>query len=373
MRQTHISLLVLSTLLMTPPLYAAQWVDSLLEDLGSSETVDESKPIDWGVLPGPFYNPEMGVGIGAAAIGLYRVDKQDRDTQYSTLSFTGFASSTGAFGVGFENNTFLQQDTWRLFLKGAVKNVPTSFWGIGYAAGSQDSNKREYTAKALEFTPELAYRVAPDLYAALGGSLVRLSTESDEPLFTALPGGERNQSIGVSARLSYDSRDFLPNPYRGQVASVKYTRYLPALGSDADFSTVEARYSYYWQLSVRTILASEVYGYFTHGDVPWNQLAQLGSDKRMRGYYEGQYTDRNLLTTQLELRQQLSGRHGVALWAGAGTVTAHARELLDAEAHWLPNAGVGYRFAFKPRVNIRLDWGVGRNTSGFYFQVNEAF
>ncbi|MGL5399044.1 MAG: BamA/TamA family outer membrane protein, partial [Plesiomonas shigelloides] len=43
------------------------------------------------------------------------------------------------------------------------------------------------------------------------------------------------------------------------------------------------------------------------------------------------------------------------------------------EAHWLPNAGVGYRFAFKPRVNIRLDWGVGRNTSGFYFQVNEAF
>lgn len=87
MRQTHFSLLMLSTLLMTPPLYAAQWVDSLLEDLGSSETVDESKPIDWGVLPGPFYNPEMGVGIGAAAIGLYRVDKQEgtRNTPHCRL------------------------------------------------------------------------------------------------------------------------------------------------------------------------------------------------------------------------------------------------------------------------------------------------
>ncbi|MDA1381181.1 hypothetical protein PCI56_18590 [Plesiomonas shigelloides subsp. oncorhynchi] len=59
-----------------------------------------------GGTAGAVYNPEMGVGIGAAAIGLYRVDKQDRDTQYSTLAFTGFASSTGAFGVGFENNTF---------------------------------------------------------------------------------------------------------------------------------------------------------------------------------------------------------------------------------------------------------------------------
>lgn len=52
MRQTHFSMLMLSTLLMMPPLYAAQWVDSLLEDLGSSETVDESKPIDWGGTAG---------------------------------------------------------------------------------------------------------------------------------------------------------------------------------------------------------------------------------------------------------------------------------------------------------------------------------
>ena len=39
----------------------------------------------------------------------------------------------------------------------------------------------------------------------------------------------------------------------------------------------------------------------------------------------------------------------------------------------LPSAGVGYRFEFKPRVNVRLDYGIGKGSSGFYFQVGEAF
>ncbi|MBO1110032.1 hypothetical protein J2R62_18030, partial [Plesiomonas shigelloides] len=76
----------------------------------------------------------------------------------------------------------------------------------------------------MALTPALAYLVAPDFYAALGAPLVRLSTESVEPLFTAFPGGERNLRFAVSSRFSYDTRDLLPNPSRGQVASVQYTR-----------------------------------------------------------------------------------------------------------------------------------------------------
>ncbi|VDZ97118.1 Outer membrane protein/protective antigen OMA87 [Salmonella enterica subsp. enterica] len=35
--------------------------------------------------------------------------------------------------------------------------------------------------------------------------------------------------------------------------------------------------------------------------------------------------------------------------------------------------GVGYRFEFKPRVNVRLDYAWAKLASGFYFQVGEAF
>lgn len=48
-----------------------------------------------------------------------------------------------------------------------------------------------------------------------------------------------------------------------------------------------------------------------------------------------------------------------------------ARDL--GKGHWLPSVGIGYRFEFKPRMNVRLDFGVGKESTGFYFQVGEAF
>ena len=39
----------------------------------------------------------------------------------------------------------------------------------------------------------------------------------------------------------------------------------------------------------------------------------------------------------------------------------------------LPNYGVGVRLEFKHNVNIRLDYGFGKETAGFVFQFAEAF
>lgn len=43
-----------------------------------------------------------------------------------------------------------------------------------------------------------------------------------------------------------------------------------------------------------------------------------------------------------------------------------ARDL--GKGHWLPSVGIGYRFEFKPRMNVRLDFGVGKESTGFYFK-----
>ncbi|MGL4602501.1 MAG: BamA/TamA family outer membrane protein [Plesiomonas sp.] len=366
----------MTTFFCSTPVLAQTWVDDLLADLGASDSWDESKRIDWGVLPGPFYNPELGVGMGAAAIGLYRVDALDRETQPSTLSLTGFVSSTGAFGVGVENNTLFPHDQWRFFVKGNMKSTPTGYWGVGYDMGSQAGNKINYTANEVSVAPQLFYRVAESTYVGMGSSLFYSSvTKSADNRYSTnnkLAFGSAVMNAGLSAHFLYDTRDFIPNPYRGQVLSINYTYYSPTFGSDSAFSALESRYSYYHLVSDRDVLAWDIYSRITAGAVPWNMLSQLGNDKRMRGYYEGQYIDRNLLTAQVEYRKHLSGRHGMALWVGAGAITAQAKSLFT-QAHWLPNAGVGYRFEFKPRVNIRLDFGLGKNTSGFYFHVNEAF
>jgi hypothetical protein len=171
--------------------------------------------------------------------------------------------------------------------------------------------------------------------------------------------------------MEYDTRDFEPNPMRGQFLDVEWIANRDSLGSDEDYDNLVANYRVYQQWSDTTIIAMEVYSQSIFGDAPWFDYAQLGDDQRMRGYYQGQYRDKHQLSTQVEIRHTIAGRHGVVGWLGAGNIAPTYHELF--ENSWLPTVGVGYRFAFKARINVRVDLGVGKDSTGFYFQINEAF
>ena len=91
----------------------------------------------------------------------------------------------------------------------------------------------------------------------------------------------------------------------------------------------------------------------------------------MRGYYEGRFRDKGEMDITFELRQQVYRRNGLAVWAGAGTVFPRFSAMRF--RHILPNAGIGYRWEFKSRTNVRVDFGVGRGETAFIFSINEAF
>ena len=119
------------------------------------------------------------------------------------------------------------------------------------------------------------------------------------------------------------------------------------------------------------VLAADLYGEFNSAGTPWPMLARLGGGQRMRGYYEGRYTDNDLVAVQLELRQRIWRRIGCTVWGGAGNVFADFASWRW--SHTLPNYGFGLRWELKKRVNIRLDYGFGRKTGGFLLNINEAF
>ena len=81
--------------------------------------------------------------------------------------------------------------------------------------------------------------------------------------------------------------------------------------------------------------------------------------------------DCNQITAQLELRQHIYSRIGCMVWVGGGTVfqSFNKMEL----KHILPNYGLGLRIEFKHNVNLRVDYGFGKDTAGFVFQFAEAF
>ena len=350
-------------------------VDGWLKTLGASDNFDASKGIDWGVMPGPFYTPELGLGVGTAVVGMYRPDPNDTVSQNSTLTLSGYFSSTGAFGITMQNYAFFADDRWRFFLDGALTDTPTYSWGQGFSAGDKDSQKEQYTAQALDLHPTLYHRLAPNVYLGIGWSLnaqhATQIDDNDPPKINETAQGASVLSSGSSVDLSWDNRDFVPNPRKGQYANLRYTRFTPDVGSDTRFDEYQLHYSRYHSLDDNNVLAWEMDGAFTQGDVPWTMMPLLGSNQRMRGYYEGRYRDKNAVSGQLEYRRKLDWRHGVVGWLGAGTMGPSFHSLDD--GRWLPSAGVGYRFEFKPRVNVRLDYGIGKGSSGFYFQVGEAF
>ena len=91
----------------------------------------------------------------------------------------------------------------------------------------------------------------------------------------------------------------------------------------------------------------------------------------MRGYYDGRYRDKIAMDAIVELRQHVWRRNGIAVWGGAGTVVPSI-----AKMRWhkvLPCFGAGYRWEFKKRSNVRLDFGIGRGETSFIFNINEAF
>lgn len=129
------------------------------------------------MLPGPFYTPELELGVGVALVGMYQADS-DPDSKISTLSLSGFASSTGAFGLNLNNYTYLDNDNWRFYLSGTINNVPTDYWGKGYQAGRVKDHFGEYKSQQLRLTPSLLRRVADNTYIGLGWDFSTLNAAS---------------------------------------------------------------------------------------------------------------------------------------------------------------------------------------------------
>ncbi|MEQ5056141.1 hypothetical protein ABN154_31080, partial [Klebsiella michiganensis] len=146
-------------------------IDGWLQNLGASDKFDASKGIDWGVMPGRFYTPELGLGLGTAVVGMYRPDPNDTISQNSTLTLSGYVSSTGAFGLSVKNYAFFDNDLWRIFVEGSMANTLTYFWGQGLHAGDKDNEKEKSTAQVLTLRPMLYRQLIDNVYLGAGWSL----------------------------------------------------------------------------------------------------------------------------------------------------------------------------------------------------------
>lgn len=385
------------------------------------------KKIDWSIAPGPNYSSDVGFGIGFLLAGLYRLDRTDSITAPSNVSVYGNFTTKKFVLLRFSGDNIYNHNKQRLSYSGAFVYFPGAFYGVGYEAGelgyAQDltttmgvfrisyctalvgrfyvgmSAGIDYTGAKYEPSGMTEYMERVEQEVAAGspvpggkmGELYRLKQQGrydpalQDPFsnFIAATGDKPNAfntNIGLFAQ--YDSRDVTFNATRGIFLKAEAKWYPKMLGNTGrHFARFTLTFDAYQKLWKGGILACDLFADATAGTPSWHMYAKLGGMERMRGYYEGRYRDKRLVEAQIELRQRIYRRHGIAGWIGGGQVWG------TQQFRWsnaLYSFGCGYRFEFKKGMNIRLDYGWGvfgnqnlpwdrKRSSAFLFTASEAF
>lgn len=346
-----------------------------------------NKKFNVSFIGGPHYATDIGFGIGVVASGLYSTNRKDSLTPISNIALQGDITHIGFVLVGLRGNNIFTRAKWRIDYSTYFYLFPSAFWGLGYDMGNDQANATKFDRIQFFARADFLYKIAKNLYIgptigfdwATGANFQGKDSLLVDKLLGDKPRTTRAFHYG--ATLSYDSRDFIPNPYKGIYLMLKQRNYTD-FSSKPYFSTL-VQFNFYQKVWRDCILAYDLYGQFNYGATPWTMMAPIGGSYRMRGYYEGRYRDDNMITTQVELRQRIWRRIGAVAWVGAGNVWGQGSDF--SWSHTLPNYGVGLRWEFKKRVNVRLDYGFGKmpttsdpaikakRSSAFIFGINEAF
>ena len=359
----------------TPEDMEPTWVDDILSVFGADGEFDETKAIDMSYLPTAYYTPEKKFGVGLLMVGLYKTDNASPEEQPSSLVLNSFVSMNNSYGVEVENMTFFNQGKQRLLLELELHNEASVYYGQGIEQGDLDSNHHEFEEQLFSFKPRWMTEVADNYFIGIGADLIYASAgklelvETETPVDSAdiLPN---NFSSGVVITSIYDSRDYRLNATKGWLFQIDAGLYHN--NQSSSFSTYDIELANYIDLgsSAPGLIAWQVQGHFTDGDVPWNMLPDLGGSNAMRGYIKGRYRDEQMMMGQVEYRLPIFQRYGMVFWGAVGSVAPKINDLTE---ELLTSYGTGFRFNIKDNINLRFDVGVGENETNFYLNVNEVF
>ncbi len=334
-------------------------------------------------LAGPGYTPETGLLIAGGFLYTFKTKISDSLIQRSSVPLTAFISTKGNIGVNGRLVTFWKQDKLRVNIVAKYSDADNDYFGVGFATSNQipqsDTTSR-YHERTLYISPQVRVRILPNTYLGAHCTVSRTAIDDpnqlmqEDPFFLRYGADNFNNGLGFS--LGYDSRDLTVNAYRGWYAKLTSTFFGEYLSSDNDYCIYEVDLRTYFKIQrPANTLALKLYGRFGDGNIPYSEMTLLGGGGALRGYIEGKYRDNSGIYFISEWRTMFlntlcdPGKHGMALWIGSGSVATSASEIQE----WIPNLGIGYRWEVQPRMNLRIDFGMGTESSGLYFGFTEAF
>ena len=329
------------------------------------QDTDSTKRIKFLPVPSIGYSPETRYYLGAVVLSTFSMDKHSRSSN-AKIEFV--YTWNQQMILDQEWNVFARKD--RLFTQGLLhfSKYPDTYFG----SDQQEEDAISYQSKRFKLDGMLLWKPRDNWY--LGGALRTVfygdvSAEQQQVTYAEITNAA---TVGASAIAQLDKRNSLLTPSKG---------YYVRLSTSFNYST-----SFYQQLAIdariykallkknKFVLSNRVLAVHSIGALPFFDLAALGGDRIVRGYFYGRFRDQHMSTFQSELRYTVYKWFGLAAFGGVSAVYSPPQKW---DANFLkPNAGIGLRFRVDKNegTNLRFDYAIGKDgQSGFYVSFGESF
>jgi hypothetical protein len=316
------------------------------------------------IIPVPLYSysTEAGHTFGLAKFNLIDLSKLDTISPASRISEVMTFSTEGRINVSIATDLNWHHGKYMVIGYINYKKQPEFMLGIGNDVSIDDVE--EVSTTRLKFVNYGLMQVVKNLYIGIGVDLTNYNV-------SGLEGGT---STGLGFSAIYDSRDNRYNAYKGAMIAFKTMTFPSWMGNPYLYSSYILDMRKYFNPWLRHVIAIQATTECKTGDVPFYELAMLGGEDKMRGYYKGALRDKVLVDGQLEYRMPVWKMLGVTAFVGTGRV-ANGYSDLAWDGFWLSyGGGIRIRVDTKHNTNLRLDWGFGPGgINGFYINFAEAF
>lgn len=323
--------------------------------------------------PVVFLSPETNVGFGAFGAFQFQLGEADSTLNYSQIQIGA------AYTLNKQILTYLPFKLYwgdnKNYAFGEVGYYRYFYFYYGIGNETPLNNEEMYSVNFPRIRLHYSYQTLKkwSFGAAFWFENYKITDSPDSSLVNASYGGEGGITSGIGPLIVYDSRDDVFYPRTGFYFEGKYLQFDHKIGSDYNFGWGSIDLMHYFKLGDKSVLATHINQQFSVGTAPFNLMSMIGGTKRMRGYIEGRFRDNHSSQLQIEYRQSLPWRFGFTVFGDIGKVYSNSKDFFNNTMHWTAGAGLRWMLDTERQINIRLDYGVGKQTSGFYFTIGEAF
>ncbi len=372
-------LIVLSAVLLLPAGVAVaegSFWNRLKDPEDGRLDITANRPGASGFLPFliPFNEPAVGAGV---VVGLAYFHPREAPAVEPAEEVRYVPPSTTFGGGAFsENGTWAgavgHAGTWNggrtryvggLF--GASANL--GFYGIGKDP-EKNENQIPFNIEAAGTVHQIQQQLGHSDFF-IGGRYSFAATETTFNSAEILDGEGESDNAGLTAFLTYDTRDNVFTPNRGIHAFFGVSYFSEVLGGDADYGQLDLAGRFYWPLHRRWILGLRLEGHVVGDAAPFYALSWI----RLRGVPAFRYLGNYAVTIEVEPRFRIDDRWSVLAFGGVGRAALELDRLNDAERAYNIGAGFRYLIARKLGLAVGLDIARGPEETTGYLTLGSAW